>query len=146
MIALLDINVLIARADPAHSHHQRAVAWMAALRETSIATCPITENGFLRIYGNPVYPGGPGSPEAACQLLAAIRRMPRHVFLPDDVSLDDPSLVPTLNGANHQQLTDLYLLGLAVRHSAVFATFDRRIDPAWVIGGPERLLLIDQTG
>lgn len=142
MIVLLDINVLIARADPAHLFHPRAVTWMSTLKNASIATCPITENGFLRIYGNPVYPGGPGSPAAACQLLTAIRSLPQHVFLPDDVSLDDLSRIPSLTGANHQQLTDLYLLSLAVRHSSVFATFDRRIDPKWVIGGLGSLLRI----
>ena len=142
MIALLDINVLIARADPAHVFHERAVSWMGSLKHASIATCPLTENGFLRIYGNPVYPDGPGSPAAASPLLAAIRRLPQHVFLPDDVSLSDIASIPTLAGAGHTQLTDLYLLALAARHSAVFATFDRRIDPAMVIGGAGALLVI----
>lgn len=138
MTALLDINVLIARADPAHSHHLRAMAWMASLKNTSFATCPITENGFLRIYGNPLYPGGPASPEAAAPILTAIRDLPQHVFLPDDVSLADIDLA----GAGHQQITDLYLLALAVRHSAVFVSFDRRINPALVKGGTGALLLI----
>jgi hypothetical protein len=142
MIALLDINVLIARADPAHVFHQRAVNWMASLRHASIATCPLTENGFLRIYGNPVYPEGPGSPAAASALLAAIRRLPQHVFLPDDISLGDTARITTLAGAGHSQLTDLYLLALAGRHSAVFATFDRRIDPAMAVGGVAALLVI----
>jgi toxin-antitoxin system PIN domain toxin len=142
MIALLDINVLIARADPAHVFHERAVSWMASLKNASIATCPLTENGFLRIYGNPVYPEGPGSPAAASPMLAAIRRLPQHVFLPDDISLSDTAGIPTLVGVGHSQLTDLYLLALAVRHSAVFATFDRRVDPAMVIGGSDALLVI----
>jgi len=142
MIALLDINILIARADPAHSFHQRTVAWMATLHHAAIATCPLTENGFLRIYGNPAYPHGPGTPAAASQLLKAIRRLPAHVFLADDISLDDTSLIPSLTGTSHQQLTDLYLLALAARHAAFFVTFDRRIDPAMVIGGRDALLVI----
>lgn len=142
MIALLDINVLIARADPAHVFHERAVSWMASLKNASIATCPLTENGFLRIYGNPVYPEGPGSPAAASPMLAAIRRLPQHVFLPDDISLSDTAGIPTLAGAGHSQLTDLYLLALARRHAAVFATFERRVDPAMVIGGVDGLLVI----
>ncbi len=142
MTALLDINVLIARADPAHVFHERAVRWMASLKNATIATCPLTENGFLRIYGNPIYPGGPGSPEAAMQLLAALRRLPQHTFLADDISLGDSTLIPTLAGASHPQLTDLYLLALAVRHSAVLATFDRRVDTALVIGGPGALLIL----
>jgi hypothetical protein len=62
--------------------------------------------------------------------------------LPDDISLSDAATIPTLAGAGHSQLTDLYLLALAVRHSAVFATFDRRIDPAMVVGGMAALLVI----
>lgn len=72
MIALLDINVLIARADPAHVFHKRALEWLASLKNASLATCPLTENGFLRIYGNPVYPDGPGSPAEAIPLLIAV--------------------------------------------------------------------------
>lgn len=142
MIALLDINVLIARADPAHVFHERAVSWMGSLKNASIATCPITENGFLRIFGNPVYPDGPGSPVAAGPLLAALRRLPQHVFLTDDISLGDTARIPTLAGVGHSQLTDLYLLALAARHSAIFATFDRRIDPAMVVGGTDALRVI----
>lgn len=142
MIALLDINVLIARADPAHVFHERAVGWMTSLKNVSIATCPLTENGFLRIYGNPVYPEGPGSPAAASPLLAAIRNLPQHVFLADDISLGDTARIPTLAGLGHSQLTDLYLLALAARHSAIFATFDRRIDPAMVVGGIDALRVI----
>ena len=142
MIALLDINVLIARADPAHVFHQRALGWLASLKNASLATCPLTENGFLRIYGNPVYPDGPGSPAAASPLLGAIRRLPQHVFLADDISLTETERIPTLAGVGHPHLTDLYLLALAERHHAVFATFDRRFDPALVIGGPAALLLI----
>lgn len=142
MIALLDINVLIARADPAHTFHQRAVTWMASLTNATIATCPLTENGFMRIYGNPAYPGGPGTPAGAAQLMAAIRNLPQHVFLSDDISLNDLVRIPTLTGVGHQQLSDLYLLALAVHHAAVFATFDRRVDPALAIGGRQALLVI----
>lgn len=142
MIALLDINVLIARADPIHEFHHRAVVWLASLKHASLATCPLTENGFLRIYGNPAYPGGPGTPAGASQLLAAIRKLPQHVFLADDISLNDTMRISTLAGLGHQQITDLYLLALALRHSAVFATFDRRVDPTLAIGGRDALLVI----
>lgn len=142
MTFLLDINVLIARVDPAHSHHALATRWLAAQGNASIATCPFTENGFLRIYGNPVYPGGPGSPEATAPILRAIRSLPQHVFFPDDLSLADTDRVTSLAGVGHQQVTDLYLLALAVKHSALFATFDRRIDPVRVAGGSDALRVI----
>lgn len=143
MTVLLDINVLIARVDPAHEHHSLARGWLAALDPAAaIATCPLTENGFLRIYGHPAYPGGPGSPESAAPVLRAIRSLPQHVFLPDDLSVADPARIHSLAGVGSQQLTDLYLLALAAKHSALFATFDRKIDPIRVAGGPEALRII----
>jgi len=142
MIALLDINVLIARADQKHALHHRAVKWMASTKNLSIATCPLTENGFVRIYGNPNYPEGPGHPAGAVQILSAIRGLPQHVFIPDSISIADTTFIPTTAGMGHQQLTDLYLLALAVAHSATFVTFDRRIDPSSVIGGRDSLVII----
>ena len=142
MIALLDINVLIARSDSSHVFHRRSVEWLKLLGSGSIATCPLTENGFLRIYGNPTYPCGPGSLAGANQLLAAIRQLPQHIFLPDDISINENRRILSLVGVGHQQLTDLYLLALAVNHSAIFATFDCHIDPARVVGGSDALVVI----
>ena len=142
MIALLDINVLIARADSSHVFHRRSVEWLKLHGSASVATCPLTENGFLRIYGNPTYPGGPGSLASANQLLAAIRRLPQHIFLPDDISINESRRILSLVGVGHQQLTDLYLLALAVNHSAIFATFDCHIDSARVVGGSDALVVI----
>jgi toxin-antitoxin system PIN domain toxin len=142
MTVLLDINVLIARTDPAHGFHQRAKEWLLTLKNASVATCPMTENGFLRIYGHPSYPEGPGSPQAAKPALNAIRLLPGHTFIPDDVAIGDTSLIPSMERVGHQQLTDLYLLALAVSHGAMFATFDRKIDPSLVIGGQQALLVI----
>lgn len=142
MLMLLDINVLIARVDPGHEFHGRCCTWLEGHASAGLATCPFTENGFLRIFGNPAYPGGPGSPEAARPGLAQVRAMPQHVFLSDDISFADPGVVASLAGAGHQQLTDLYLLALAVRHSAVFVTFDRKVNPALVMGGRGALLVV----
>ena len=49
---LLDINVLIALIDPAHVQHDRAHRWFAGRGQKAWATCPLTENGVLRIVGN----------------------------------------------------------------------------------------------
>ncbi|WP_367870276.1 TA system VapC family ribonuclease toxin [Luteolibacter sp. Populi] len=130
---LLDLNVLIARADSAHPHHRIAVEWMATNASAGWATCPLTENGFLRILGQPTYQGGPGSPAGALVSFRQILALPGHKFLPDDFSLT--SGVPTLNGVTSGQLTDIYLLALAVRHRARFLSLDRRIDPSLVPGG-----------
>lgn len=101
---------------------------MAWTRRRWLATCPITENGFVRIFGQPSYPGWPGTPErAAAALRRLIAAVPGHRFLPDEISLLDTSIFPTLEFVGPRVLTDLYLLALAVYHGARFATLDARI-------------------
>lgn len=132
---LLDANVLIAFGDAQHPHGDAAIRFFEtrAVLE-GWATCPLTENAFLRILGAPTYPGGPGSTNAARELLRKLTAAPGHQFWPDDHSLLDARRLPRLPSARH--LTDVYLLALAVSRQARFATFDRAIDPALVPGGP----------
>lgn len=140
---LFDINVLVARQDVDHEHHERVARWWHQHAADGWATCPLTENGFVRILGHPSYPGWPGTPERAAaalrQLMVAI---PGHRFLPDEISLLDRSAVPSLEGVGPRALTDLYLLALAVHHGAAFATLDARIQPELVPGGPAAFRII----
>ena len=54
-IALLDVNVLVALFDPDHVHHTLAHDWFADEGTAGWATCPVTENGFVRVLANPAY-------------------------------------------------------------------------------------------
>ncbi len=137
---LLDVNVLIALLDPAHPHHATAIVFFKRISRAGWATCPLTENGVLRIFGSPIYPGGPGSPEEARILLSSLTSMPGHQFWPDDASLIDVRRFPRL--PDSKGLFDVYLLALAVSRNARFATFDRRFDPALLPGGPGAIELI----
>jgi hypothetical protein len=139
---LLDINVLIARVDPAHEHHQRAKNWLDARPDAGLTTCPLTENGFLRIYGHPSYPNGPGSPGVAMEELRMIRSLPTHQFLADTLSMDDPSSFYSLDNIGPRQITDLYLLALAAQHRMAFVTFDKGIPADRVVGGSTALVII----
>jgi toxin-antitoxin system PIN domain toxin len=141
MLCLADINVLIALADPAHTFHSAARKWLAARPRMGLATCPLTENGFLRIYGHPSYPGGPGSPAQALLDLRVYRKRRGHRFLPCDLSLDDPAL-PDLTNVTPKQLTDLYLVALAARHKTRFATFDTTIPVACIKAGEAAIEVI----
>ena len=138
---LLDANVLIALGEAQHPHGDSALRFFEehAVRE-GWATCPLTENAFLRILGNPSYPQGPGSTAAARDLLAKITAAPGHQFWPDAHSLLDARRFPRLPAARH--LTDHYLLALAVSRHARLATFDRTLDPNLVPGGPLALHLL----
>jgi uncharacterized protein len=70
-VALLDVNVLVALFDPDHVHHEAAHGWFAANRAAGWATCPLTENGLIRVLSNPAYAVTPETPAAIVQRLAA---------------------------------------------------------------------------
>ena len=57
MRALLDINVLIALLDSDHSLHSQATGWFDKYANDGWASCPITQNGCVRVMSNPAYPG-----------------------------------------------------------------------------------------
>jgi len=140
---LLDINVLIALIDPAHLQHDKAHAWFAAKGQKAWATCPITENGVLRIVGHRRYPNSPGSPAAVAELLAAFLELPGHAFWPDDVSLLDRTHVHSARLLDPAHVTDTYLLALALSHDGQLATLDQRLVTDAVIKGKQALHQID---
>ena len=143
-MVLFDANFLIALGDSDHEHHEAAAAFHAKVRLDGWVTCPLTENAFLRIVGHPNYPKGPGSPEAARTLLRGMTSQPGHQFWPDSVSLSDSRAYPLLPSSKN--LTDYYLLALAVGRKATLATFDRRIDPDLIKGGPDAYRVIGKVG
>ena len=143
---LLDINVLIARQDADHQHHESVARWMHAQSGSGWATCPITENGFVRILGQPTYPGWPGTPQlSATALRQLIETIPGHEFLPDEVSILDPGLAASFKDVAAREVTDLYLLALAVHHGVRFATMDARINASLISGGAKAYYVIPTT-
>jgi len=139
---LLDVNVLIALIDPAHVQHNVAHKWFAAKGQKAWATCPLIENGVLRIVGHPRYPNSPGSPAAVAGLLAPLRTLPGHVFWSDDVSLFDHEVVNAARLLDSGSITDSYLLALARAHEGQLATFDERLVTDAVVDGRQSLHLI----
>jgi hypothetical protein len=138
--ALFDVNLLVALFDPDHIHHEPAHDWFADNRARGWATCPITENGFVRVLANPAY--GAAVVRAA-ELVARLRTFCAsgyHQFWPDDISLRDESLFDAAFVGGHRQLTDLYLLGLAHKRGGRLATFDRTIPVKAVPGASVDLL------
>jgi uncharacterized protein len=139
MTHLLDVNVLIALCYPAHPHAAAARQFFtSAMMRDGWATCPIIENGFLRIFGARKYPGGPGSPQAARPILAGLLANPGHQFWQEDISLVATNILPVLPASS--ELTDIYLLALAAKRGGRFATFDAEVDASLVPGGEASLL------
>lgn len=141
MRALLDINVLIALLDGAHVHHARARQWLEANIAQGWASCPISQNGCLRILSQPGYPQPVPLTEIADRLRRATST-PHHAFWPDDISVLDAGLVDTRRIHGPKQLTDIYLLALAVKHGGRFVSFDARIALSAVPTADERHLLL----
>jgi len=126
MRALLDVNVLIALLDAGHVHHSLAMAWLEREIQHGWASCPITQNGCIRIMSQPTYPGALPTSSVAGRLAEAVNG-PDHAFWPDDVNLVGIDAVDWTRVLGHRQVTDAYLLALAVRHGGRLVTFDRRI-------------------
>lgn len=126
-VALLDVNVLVALFDPDHVHHEAAHAWFVASRQKGWATCPITENGFVRVVSNPRYPGSGTTAANAVQRLDKLCRSTEHRFWPGSVSIRDEERFHYRQLGGHRRVTDLWLLALAVSQGGCLATFDRGI-------------------
>ena len=139
---LLDVNVLIALIDPAHVQHDRAHAWFAKSGKKVWATCPLTENGVIRIVGHSRYPNSPGTPAAVAELMSGFLGLPGHEFWPDDLTLFEVRRVRADRLLDSAQVTDTYLLALAAAHGGQLATFDRNLVTDAVVNGSQSLLLI----
>ena len=139
-IYLLDVNLLLALTDPVHVHHGVAHRWFAEKGQQAWATCPMTENGFIRIASHPSYPNRPGDVATVLSILRQLCALSGHHFWTEDISIQpilDPQVVVT-----HSQVTDAYLLGLAAHKGGKLATLDQRIPLAAVRDGREALELI----
>jgi toxin-antitoxin system PIN domain toxin len=141
-VALLDVNLLVALFDPAHVHHDLAHDWFGGQRSVGWATCPLTENGFVRVVSHPSYANPPHRPLDLLARLEKLRTSGHHEFWPDDVSLTDGKRVHSRFLASHRHVTDVYLLALAVRHGGCLATFDRSVPIKAVQGASTRSLLV----
>lgn len=136
MRSLLDINVLLALSDARHPHHGRARAWRLTEVERGWdgwASCPLTQNGFLRIVAQKSYSHPMHLPDAMA-LLSRLTARSDHAFWPDAVSILDPAVVDYSRLLSHRQITDIYLLALAVKHGGRLVTLDRGIAVAAVRG------------
>jgi len=138
--ALLDINVLLALLDVDHADHHLARAWLSAEIDGGWASCAITQNGFVRIISQPRYPS-PVPSTQAIERLSAATATTHHAFWKCDVSLLDEKIVDRSRLHGPRQITDVYLLALAVAKEGRFVTFDRSIPLTAVVGAGEASLV-----
>lgn len=142
MTFLLDVNVLISLIDPAHVGHDAAHDWFEREGRHDWATCPITQNGVVRIVGHPRYPNTPGSPAEAAAIVRAMCALGGHRFWSDTVDMFGDGPLDPAEIRTSAQVTDSYLLALAVAHGGRLATFDRKLSVRAVRSGRIALYLI----
>lgn len=131
---LLDLNVLIALIDDEHQHFQAAQSWFASLAGEKWGTCPLTEAGLIRYVMNPATEFPKSGFEAAVKALMKLAEGRGHRFWP---ILDDWATLTAPFAARifgHQQVTDSYLLGLAIKENGVLVSFDRGLK---YLAGPQ---------
>lgn len=138
--ALLDVNVLLALLDSDHVDHGRARAWITEQIELGWASCAITQNGFIRVVSQPRYPS-PVSPGHAIELLSRATQTRYHEFWPCAASVLDADVIDRSRLHSSRQVTDSYLLALAVANGGRLVTFDRSIVLSAVPGATRRHLL-----
>lgn len=141
MVALLDVNVLIALLDAGHIHHAAATRWLSEHLDAGWASCPLTQNGCIRILSQTTYPNRSPAAEVAARLAEATRH-PAHHFWPDAVSLLTPGLMEWNNLLTGRHITDAYLLALAVKNRGSFVTLDKGIPLSAVQGAQAKHLVV----
>ena len=125
--SLLDLNVLIALTDPEHQHHQKARNWLASAGRGRLGICPFTEAGFVRVTTNPAFHPSPHTLEQAIAFLQALKGRDDYWYCPIDESWVTLTAPFAARIFGHQQVTDAYLLGLAIKEKGALVTFDKGI-------------------
>ena len=141
MRALLDVNVLIALLDADHTLHADATRWFGAHAREGWASCPITQNGCVRVMSHPGYPNSLPAGRVIERLRQACANAV-HQFWPDDVSLLDARIADPSRIHGPRQVTDVYLLALAMRHGGRFVTFDASIAVEAIKGASKAQLVV----
>ena len=138
---LLDVNVMVALAWPTHVAHRRALDWFGEHSHQGWATCPITEAAFVRILSNPAFSPDALTPQEALAVLVANFKHSGHRFWRDELPFPDAAKNVLLNLTGHKQVTDAYLVGLALHNNGKLATLDAGL--VALAGGAQARTLIE---
>jgi toxin-antitoxin system PIN domain toxin len=124
---LLDLNVVVALTDDEHEHYARAHRWISTLSGDSWGTCPLSDAGYIRLATSPAAGVGSGSFTAAVAVLADLAMRPGYCFWPITERWAELTAPFATRIFGHQQVTDAYLLGLAIKEDGILVTFDKGI-------------------
>jgi len=139
---LLDVNILIALTQSDHNHHQLVTQWFD-LPGLDWGICAFSEAGFLRVSTNPKV--GNLTIEEAAEILAALTAHAGHRFWPIAASWTSLTASFSERIFGHKQITDAYLLGLAIQDNGILVTLDKKIQ---YLAGPRysrHVLVLEET-
>jgi len=126
-VYLLDVNVLVALVRSEHVSHEIVQSWFGRHSRQGWATCPFTESGMVRIISNPAFSSTALSPQQALKLLLENLSHRHHEFWPDTLGFDHAIAPFRDRVVRHGQITDAYLLGMAIHKGGTLVTLDRGI-------------------
>ncbi len=109
--------------------------------ESGWASCPLTQNGFLRISAQRSY-SNPKPLPVALRLLHSLVAGSDHLFWPDDVSILDAGMIDYTRLLSPKKIADVYLLALAVKHGGRLVTLDSGISVEAVRGAEAGQLVV----
>ena len=141
--ALLDVNVLVTLLWRPHAFHRAAMKWFVHNDKHGWATCSLTQAGFVRVVSNPGVDAAAPTPAKALGLLkASTESNSYHQFWADTIPLTaiGASLQNRIRG--HNQITDAYLLAMAIHRNATLVTFDARMQSLAPKGSAEHDALV----
>lgn len=141
MTYLLDVNILIALLDTLHIHHKKSENWFFDIASKSWATCPITENGFLRIVTSTAYENIDANFKEALTRLNHLREIGNHNFWSDEISFPSSKDLFPQYVINSKEITDIYLILLAKKNKGKLATLDKKIKSDAIVDGKKYLEL-----
>ena len=123
-VHLLDVNVGVALLDESHIHHTTVKEWFDT-PDLQWAVCALSEGGILRFFTRPK--AGQMSMEQVTAMLGRLKQRPGYHYQP--ITVDWQALTKPFSKRvhGHNQVTDAYLLGLAVREGLVLTTFDKAV-------------------
>jgi toxin-antitoxin system PIN domain toxin len=124
---LLDVNVLIALQWEGDRAHSRVRKWFLEVGRHSFATCALTQAGFARVLSNPALTGISVEIDEAQELIQSLTRLDGHRFWPIDLDLSESVALFTGRLHGFRQVTDAYLLGLAIHRKGTLVTLDKAI-------------------
>ena len=140
---LLDVNVLIALTSDEHEHYEKAHGWMSSVRHEKWGICPLTEAGYVRFATNPARNARVISFSEATAVLGELAELPGYGYWPITESWRELTAPFARRIFGPQQVTDAYLLGLAVKEDGVLVTFDRGLKYMAGAEFSRNLLLLD---